>query len=55
MAHFPGKARHLATGFFILLTLLAFLTAGGIFSVQAGAEQVGKADPRAAQKDPGRL
>ena len=35
MAHFPGKARHLATGFFILFTLLAFLTAGGISSVQA--------------------
>ena len=55
MAHFPGKARHIATGFFILFTLLAFLTAGGIFAVQAGAEQSEKPTPDAAQKDPGRL
>ena len=35
MAHFPGKARPMATGFFIVVTLLAFLTAGGMFPVQA--------------------
>ena len=50
MAHFPGKARHPATGFFILITLLAFLAAGGIFSVQAEAEQSQKPTPAQLKK-----
>jgi CubicO group peptidase (beta-lactamase class C family) len=50
MALFPGKARPIATGFFIFFTLLAFLTAGVIFSVQAGAEQVEKPTPAQLKK-----
>ena len=50
MAHFPGKARHIATGLFILCTLLACLTAGAIFSVQAGAEPTEKPTPTQLKK-----
>jgi CubicO group peptidase (beta-lactamase class C family) len=50
MAHFPGRGRHIGTGFFTLLTLLAFLTAGGVFSVQAGAEKSEKPTPAQLKK-----
>ena len=50
MAHFPGKARHRAAGFFIVFTLLAFLTAGGVFPVQAKAEPVEKPNPEQLKK-----
>ena len=50
MAHFPGKARQVATGFFIVFTLLAFLTAGGVSPVQAGAEPVAKPNPEQLKK-----
>ena len=50
MAHFPGKARRRAAGFFIVFTILAFLTAGGVFPVQAGAEPVAKPNPEQLKK-----
>jgi CubicO group peptidase (beta-lactamase class C family) len=50
MAHVPGMARHLATGIFILITLLAFLTARGILSAQAGAKKSEKPTPGQVKK-----
>jgi CubicO group peptidase (beta-lactamase class C family) len=50
MAHFTGKGRHIATGFFIVVTLLAFLTAGGMFPVQVGAEKSETPTPEQLKK-----
>ena len=50
MAHFPGKARPSAAGFFIVFCLLALLTAGGVFPVRAGAEPVNKPTPEQLKK-----